>query len=92
MVAQCSACGLPLREHEQGDGPAFFGIVVMGTLAALGASVVDVVYQPPYWLHALLWVPFIIIGSLLCLRYGKALLIHMQYRVKPWDFGQTPSS
>ncbi|MCE2927363.1 MAG: DUF983 domain-containing protein [Rickettsiales bacterium] len=86
IVQQCSVCTLPLREHEQGDGPAFFGIVIVGALAAVGAAILDIKLQPPYWVHAAIWIPFIIIGSLACLRIGKAMLIQMQYRVKPWDF------
>lgn len=86
IVDECSECKLPLREHEQGDGPAFFGIVIVGALVAIAASVVEVKYEPSLWLHAALWVPSIVIGSLASLRYGKAMLIQMQYRVKSDDF------
>jgi uncharacterized protein (DUF983 family) len=86
VVDRCAACGLALREHEQGDGPAFFGIVIIGTLAAMGAAILEVKYTLSYWVQAAIWVPFIIIGSILCLRFFKAAIITMQYRVKPWDF------
>ena len=86
VVDRCSECGLSLKGHEQGDGPAFFGIVIIGTLASIGAAILEVKYELNYWLQAGIWIPFIIIGSLFCLRYGKAMLIHLQYRVKPWDF------
>ncbi|MFW0777584.1 MAG: DUF983 domain-containing protein [Rickettsiales bacterium] len=86
IVDECRECQLPLREHEQGDGPAFFGIVIIGTLASIFAAIIEVKYEPDYWVHAALWIPFIVIGSLLTLRYSKALLIHMQYQVKPWEF------
>ena len=88
IVDACSDCGLPLREHEQGDGPAFFGIVIIGTLASIFATIIEIKYEPPYWLHAVLWIPFIVIGSLVSLRYGKAMIVHMQYKVKQDDFKQ----
>ncbi len=86
VVDRCGVCALPLKEHEQGDGPAFFGIVIVGALAAVGAAILDIKLQPPYWVHAAIWLPFIIFGALFSLRIGKAMLIQMQYRVKPWDF------
>lgn len=88
VAGSCAECGLSFSGHEEGDGPAFFGILVVGALAAIGAAVTEIVYQPPYWLQAALWFPFILIGSVLALRVGKAALIHAQYRVRRDDFGE----
>lgn len=88
MVDVCPRCGFPVKEHEQGDGPAFFGILIIGTLTGIFASVVEIKYAPPFWLHAVLWVPFIFIGSLVCIRLFKAMLISAQYRLRREDFGQ----
>ena len=35
-------------------------------------------YQPPYWVHALLWVPLILAMTLLPLRPAKGLLIGLR--------------
>jgi len=86
MVERCPTCGLHVLAREQGDGPAFFGIVVVGALATIAAAVVEILYEPPYWLHAVLWAPFIIIGSFACLRFAKACLLGLQYGAKPEDF------
>ena len=83
---QCSVCGLPLKQREQGDGPAFFAILIIGALTAIGASVVEIKYEPPFWLHAVIWIPFITFGTLLSLRFLKAALIGMQYRYRKEDF------
>ena len=86
VAEQCRACGLSFKGHEQGDGPAFFGILIVGALAAIGAAVVEIKYQPPFWLHAALWIPFIIGASVASLRWLKAALIGVQYQLKPQDF------
>lgn len=86
VSAVCSHCGLNLAEHEQGDGPAFFGILLVGALTAIGAAIVEIKYEPSFWLHAAIWGPFIIVGSLASLRFGKALLIYTQYRLRGEDF------
>lgn len=85
IVDECSQCKFPLKEHEQGDGPAFFGIIIVGTLAAVFAAIVDIKYEPAYWVHVALWLPFVVIGSIISLRYGKAMLIHMQYGINNGD-------
>ena len=43
---------------------------------------VEVIYQPPYWLHAVLWLPSILVGAAVLLRPFKATLIALQYRHK----------
>ena len=41
--------------------------------------VVEVLYAPPYWVHALLWGPLILLTTLVPLRPLKGLLIALQY-------------
>jgi len=82
----CGACGLSFKNHEQGDGPAFFGIIIVGALVAIFASIVEIKYEPPFWLHAVLWIPFIAVGSVLTLRFAKAAIIALQYARRPEDF------
>lgn len=77
---------MPLKQHEQGDGPAFFAIVLIGTLVGIFAAIVEVKYAPSFWLHGALWVPFVLIGSLLAIRLFKAMLIAAQYQWRREDF------
>ncbi len=85
MNDQCSACGLAFTQEEQGDGPAFFAILIIGAVVAIGASVVEIKYEPPFWVHAAIWIPFITIGTVVSLRFLKAALVQMQYRVREDD-------
>jgi uncharacterized protein (DUF983 family) len=77
---RCSSCGLDYSPFQAGDGPAVFVILIVGAIVAGSALIVEVSYQPPYWLHALLWGPAIILLSLGLLRPLKAALIVLQYR------------
>lgn len=86
MRSHCPNCNLHINAREQGDGPAFFGIVVIGTLAVIGAATIEIIYEPPYWLHAAIWPLFIVVGSLACLRFAKAALLNIQYGLRPQDF------
>ena len=86
VADQCSHCGLPLKGHEQGDGPAFFAVLIIGALSATGAAIIESKFSPPYWVQAAIWVPFVLIGSVISLRWFKALLIATQYRLRNQDF------
>jgi uncharacterized protein (DUF983 family) len=82
LERECTSCGLSYDFADSGDGPAIFIMLIVGFLIVAAALVVEVVYQPPYWLHALLWLPLVIILSLGLLRPLKAFFIAQQYRKK----------
>ena len=75
----CGRCGLDYSFADAGDGPAIFVILIAGFIVVGAALIVEVVYQPPFWLHAVLWGPLILIVTLLPLRLLKGLLIVLQY-------------
>lgn len=79
---QCSACHMDLSARDPGDGPAFFVITIMGLVVVLTALAVNAAYHPPLWVHALLWIPFTLAGSIYLLRVSKSLLIAYQYHLK----------
>lgn len=78
----CGECGLDYGFIDAGDGPAVFIILIAGFIVVFCALIVEVVYRPPFWLHAVLWVPLILLTTLAPLRPMKALLIALQYHHK----------
>ncbi|MGK2873156.1 MAG: DUF983 domain-containing protein [Alphaproteobacteria bacterium] len=78
----CSVCNTDFTKMDSADGPAVFVVLIAGAIVVTAALVVEVKYQPPYWLHAALWLPLIIGLSLGLLRPLKALMIALQYRHK----------
>ena len=52
------------------------------SLVVGAALAVEILYSPPYWVHALLWGPLILITTLLPLRPAKGLLIALQFHHK----------
>ena len=76
----CEACGLDYSFADAGDGPAVFVILFAGFAVIIPALIVEFVYQPPFWLHAVLWGPLILLTTLGPLRLLKGLLIALQYR------------
>ena len=80
LLPACEACGLDYAFIDAGDGPAVFVILLAGFIVVGCALVVEFKYAPPFWLHAVLWLPLILLTTLLPLRSMKGLLIAMQYR------------
>lgn len=76
----CEVCGLDYAFADAGDGPAVFVILLAGFIVVGAALVVEFKYQPPFWLHALLWGPLVLLVTIGPLRPLKALLIALQYR------------
>jgi uncharacterized protein (DUF983 family) len=82
LRATCESCGLDFAFIDTGDGPAIFIIMIAGAIVVGCALIVEVKYQPPYWLHAVLWLPLILATTLLPLRAMKSLLIALQFHHK----------
>src|SRR5438876_9381118 len=78
----CESCGLDYAFIDAGDGPAVFIIMIAGAIVVAAALIVEVKYQPPFWLHAALWLPLILLVTLAPLRMIKGLLISLQYHHK----------
>ncbi len=79
---RCEHCGLDYSFADAGDGPAVFVILIGGFVVVFAAMVVEFAYQPPYWVHAALWLPLVVLFTLGPLRPIKGLLIALQYHHK----------
>jgi uncharacterized protein (DUF983 family) len=89
MVPRCEACGLDLSAHDAGDGPAVFVILILGAIVTALAIWVEARFEPPLWVHVVLWFPFTLLGALWMLRVMKAWLTAQQYRHHILDDGPT---
>ena len=88
---RCEACGLDYGFADAGDGPAVFIMFLAGFIVVTAALVTEVVYQPPLWVHAALWLPLLLVVTLGPLRPMKGLMIALQYYHKAAEsrFGGT---
>ena len=88
---RCEVCELDYGFADSGDGPAVFIMFLAGFIVVGAALVTEVLYHPPYWVHAVLWVPLILIITLGLLRPMKGLMIALQYYHKAEErrFGGT---
>jgi uncharacterized protein (DUF983 family) len=82
LAPRCNVCGLDYDFADSGDGPAVFVILVTGFIVVGAALIVEVLYSPPYWVHALVWGSLSIILPLVLLRSFKGVLLALQFKHK----------
>ena len=84
---RCAVCGLDLRAHDAGDGPAVAVILVLGALVVGMALWVELHFSPPLWVHAVLWPVVTFPAAILTMRPMKAALVALQFRHRAAEMG-----
>ncbi|MEP3275366.1 MAG: DUF983 domain-containing protein [Stappiaceae bacterium] len=79
-AGRCTNCSLDFEFIDSGDGPAVFIIMILGFIVVGLALVTELTFQPPIWLHILLWFPLTIVLALGFLRPLKGMMIALQYQ------------
>ena len=82
FAERCRACGLDLTRFNVGDGPAAFLTLGIGAIIVALALWLQLAAEPPWWVHAILWLPLTVAGVVLGLRVAKAALLQSEYRNK----------
>jgi uncharacterized protein (DUF983 family) len=80
VAKSCSNCGLSFSFADAGDAAAWFVMLfacVFGVGSILG---VEVAYSPPYWVHALIAIPTLIVIPMLLLRPLKGAFLAQQWK------------
>lgn len=80
FAPRCRACGLDFAGFNVGDGPAAFLTMIVGAVIMVLMVWVQLTAAPPWWVHALLWIPLATVGVILGLRVAKAALLQSEYR------------
>jgi uncharacterized protein (DUF983 family) len=88
VAPTCGVCGLDLSAVDSGDGPAVFVILLLGFVVVGLALWVEVRFEPPMWVHLVLWTPLILGGSIGMLRPLKAWMVAQNYRHRREQFGE----
>jgi uncharacterized protein (DUF983 family) len=57
-----------------------FVILIGGFLAAFGALITEVAFDPPIWVLLIVWLPMTLVVSLALLRPIKGLMLSAQFR------------
>lgn len=78
----CEVCGLSYRFIDTGDGPAVFGIFILGFFGLGGVLIATLKYDVPQWIALPAAIVILPIAALGLLRLLKGLLIALQYKYR----------
>lgn len=75
VVPACTACGAPLGELRADDAPPYFTIFAVGHLLVPLLLWVEKAYEPPIWLHLVIWLPLFTLACIALLRPIKGAVL-----------------
>ena len=79
---KCPVCGLDLRGSDTGDGAVFGVMSLLCVVLVVLAFWVEFRFNPPLWVHILLWPLVAFPLAIALMRPAKAALVAQQYRVR----------
>ena len=82
----CTTCGEELFQHRADDAPPYFTILIAGHIVVPLLMTVELLYEPPLWLHFAIWLPLTIILSLTLLPVVKGAFVGLQWALKMHGF------
>lgn len=83
----CPSCGLDLTQSDTGDAGAVGLIMVLGAIVVIMAFWVEFRFEPPLWVHVVLWPSITLPLAILLMRPMKAALVALQYRHRSTEMG-----
>lgn len=85
---RCGACGLNLSGHQADDAPPYFTIFIVGHIIVPVALIVERMYMPPLYVHALLFCVLAILVSLISLPMVKGAVVGLQWALRMHGFAE----
>jgi uncharacterized protein (DUF983 family) len=79
VVDKCAVCGEDFSHQRADDAPAYFNIVIVGHIVVPLVLAVEIAFAPPYWVHAVLWLPLILILSFGLMQPIKGAIVAWQW-------------
>jgi uncharacterized protein (DUF983 family) len=86
----CPYCCLELHHHRADDAPPYFTIFLVGHLVVPWIWLVERAYRPSIWMHVVLWLPLVVVLSLLLLPSIKGAIVGMQWAMRMHGFALAP--
>lgn len=83
----CPGCNEALHHQRADDAPPYFTMFIVGHIVVGLVLMVEDLYAPSLWVHALLWTPMVLGLSLWLLPRIKGALIGLQWANRMHGFG-----
>ena len=88
----CPSCAEELHHHRADDAPAYLTIFLVGHIIIPPVLLIELWYQPPYWLQFAVWLPALALLTLGLLPVVKGAVVGLQWALKMHGFETAPST
>ncbi len=92
VADECSVCKEELHHHRADDAPPYFTMFITGHIIIAGLLMLEQAYAPPTWVHLAIWMPMLVILSLVLLPPVKGALVGLQWALRMHGFGGKPDA
>jgi uncharacterized protein (DUF983 family) len=82
----CPACDEPLHHHRADDFPAYLNIVLVGHIVVPLVLAVETAFAPAYWVHAVIWLPLLLILAFALMHPIKGAVVAWQWAMRMHGF------
>ncbi len=79
VADNCPRCGEELHHHRADDAPPYFTILIVGHIIIPLVLSIEMLYRPPLWVHAAIWLPLTVIAAMAALPVVKGALVNFQW-------------
>jgi len=81
LAPECTGCGAPLAAVRADDAPPYFTIFLTGHLLLPFVFWIEQAWEPPMWLHMVVWLPLFAVICTLMLRPVKGAVAGWMMRL-----------
>jgi uncharacterized protein (DUF983 family) len=92
VADSCVTCGEALHHQRADDAPPYFTIFIVGHIVIPLVFISERVWQPPYWVHAAIWLPVILGLTFALMPIVKGAIVGLQWAIGMHGFGLEPSN
>ncbi len=92
VADSCPACAEELHHHRADDAPAYITIFLVGHIIIPPILLIEIWYQPAYWLQFLSWTPLLVLLTLALLPVVKGAVVGLQWALRMHGFETAPTS
>jgi uncharacterized protein (DUF983 family) len=82
----CPTCGEELHHHRADDAPPYFTMTIVGHVVVAGVLYLEKGFAPEPWVHAVIWMPLLVLMSLWLLPRVKGALVGLQWALRMHGF------
>jgi uncharacterized protein (DUF983 family) len=82
----CPSCSEELHHQRADDAPPYITIFIVGHIVIPALLLLEQTYSPPTWVHMSIWLPLIVVLSLLILPRVKGAFVGLQWALRMHGF------